>query len=256
MKMKAAVLYEQGLPRPYADSRPLQIEEVDLDAPGEGEVLVKVSRRGALPFRPLHHRQQPAAHAADHPGHEGAGVVAEVGRGITDLKAGDHVVFIFVPSCGTCRNCARGRPNVCQRWPEMRARGELLTGGTQAEPQRQVHRPLLRRLLLCRVCGRRALLAGEDRPQGAAGGCGDVRLRGADGRGRGDQHGRRAAGRRGGRDRSRRRRALAACWARAWRARRRIIAVDLSDEKLGLARQLGATDTYNAADPDCASRDP
>jgi len=46
MKMKAAVLYEQGLPRPYADSRPLKIEEVDLDAPGEGEVLVKVAGAG------------------------------------------------------------------------------------------------------------------------------------------------------------------------------------------------------------------
>ena len=129
MKMKAAVLYEQGLPRPYADSRPLKIEEVDLDAPGEGEVLVKVAGAGLCHSdlstidnsRP---RTLPTI-----PGHEGAGVVAEVGRGITDLKAGDHVVFIFVPSCGSCRNCARGRPNVCTKWPQMRARGELLTGG-------------------------------------------------------------------------------------------------------------------------------
>src|SRR5262249_42766880 len=101
MKMTAAVLYEQGSPRPYADSRPLRIETVDLEGPGEGEVLVKVAGAGLCHSdlstidnsRP---RTLPTI-----PGHEGAGVVAEVGRGITDLKVGDHVVFIFVPSCGT-----------------------------------------------------------------------------------------------------------------------------------------------------------
>ena len=116
------------------------------------------------------------------------------------------MVFVFVASCGACRNCARGRPNVCQRWPEMRARGELLTGGRRLEPQRPVHRPLFRHLVLCRVCGRGPLLAGEDRSLGAAGRCGHVRLRRADGGRRGSQHGGRAAGRRGGGHRPRRRR--------------------------------------------------
>jgi alcohol dehydrogenase len=129
MKMTAAVLYEQGLPRPYAESRPLRIETVDLEGPGEGEVLVQVKGAGLCHSdlstidnsRP---RTLPTI-----PGHEGAGVVAEVGGGVRDLKSGDHVVFVFVPSCGECRNCRRGRPHVCRRWPQMRARGELLTGG-------------------------------------------------------------------------------------------------------------------------------
>ena len=129
MKMTAAVLYQQGLPRPYAESRPLRLETVDLDGPGEGEVLVQVKGAGLCHSdlstidnsRP---RTLPTI-----PGHEGAGIVAEVGAGVRDLKAGDHVVFVFVPSCGECRNCRRGRPNVCTTWPQLRARGELMTGG-------------------------------------------------------------------------------------------------------------------------------
>ena len=96
--------------------------------------------------------------------------------------------------------------NVCQRWPEMRNRGALLSGGRRLSRNGQVHRPLLRHLVLCRVCGGRPLLAGEDRHLRAAGRCGHVRLRRADRRRRCRQHGRRAAGRRGGGDRSRRRR--------------------------------------------------
>ncbi len=87
MKMTAAVLYEQGLPRPYADSLPLKLETVDLEGPGEGEVLVKVAGAGLCHSdlstidnsRP---RTLPAVL-----GHEGAGIVAEVGRGIADLKS-------------------------------------------------------------------------------------------------------------------------------------------------------------------------
>ena len=64
MKMTAAVLYEQGSAAPYADSRPLRIETVDLDGPGEGEVLVKVAGAGLCHSGPVDHRQQPAAHSA------------------------------------------------------------------------------------------------------------------------------------------------------------------------------------------------
>ncbi len=116
MKMQAAVLYQQGLPRPYRTSQPLRIETVELHDPGEGEVLVKVVGAGLCHSdlstidnsRP---RSLPTI-----PGHEGAGIVTATGKGITDLKAGDHVVFVFVPSCGACRNCVRGRPNVCSQW--------------------------------------------------------------------------------------------------------------------------------------------
>src|ERR1700751_3038484 len=87
IKIPAAVLYEQGLPRPYAESRPLRIETVDLEGPGEGEVLVAVKGAGLCHSdlstidnsRP---RTLPTI-----PRHEGAGIVAEAGAGGRDLRA-------------------------------------------------------------------------------------------------------------------------------------------------------------------------
>jgi alcohol dehydrogenase len=252
MKISAAVLYEQGLPRPYAASQPLRIESVDLEGPGEGEVLVKVAGAGLCHSdlstidnsRP---RTLPTI-----PGHEGAGVVAEVGRGIQDLKPGDHVVFIFVPSCGRCRNCARGKPNVCQVWPAMRARGELLTGGRRLSRNGAfiAHYSGISCFAEYAVVARSSLVkidAAVPLVDAAMFGCavqtgvgaavntagvraGDVvAVIGLGGVGLSCMLGARVAG------------------------AQKIIAIDLSDEKLGLARQLGATDTYNAADPACAA---
>lgn len=252
MKMTAAVLYEQGLPRPYADSRPLRIETVDLEGPGEGEVLVKVGGAGLCHSdlstidnsRP---RTLPAVL-----GHEGAGVVAEVGRGVADLKSGDHVVFVFVASCGTCRNCARGKPNVCQRWPEMRNRGALLSGGRRLSRNGQsiAHYSGISCFAEYAVVARSSLVkidSSVPMVDAAMFGCavqtgvgaaintagvrpGDVvAVIGLGGVGLCCMLGARMAG------------------------AQRIIAIDLSDEKLGLARQLGATDTYNATDPECAA---
>jgi alcohol dehydrogenase len=252
MKMSAAVLYEQGLPRPYADSRPLRVETVDLEGPGEGEVLVKVAGAGLCHSdlstidnsRP---RTLPAVL-----GHEGAGIVAEAGRGVADLEPGDHVVFVFVASCGTCRNCARGKPNVCQRWPEMRNRGALLSGGQRISRNGKpiAHYSGISCFAEYAVVARSSLVKIDPKVplvDAAMFGCavqtgvgaavntahvrpGDVvAVIGLGGVGLSCMLGARMAG------------------------AQRIIAVDLSDAKLGLARQLGATDTYNAADPDCAA---
>ena len=128
MKTTAAVLYEMGLPRPYAQSQPLKTEELDLDGPGPGEVLVEVKAAG------LCHsdlsvidgaRPRPLPMAL---GHEAAGVVRELGAGVDDLAEGDHVVMIFVPACGHCLPCSEGRPALCE--PAARANGEgrLLSG--------------------------------------------------------------------------------------------------------------------------------
>jgi S-(hydroxymethyl)glutathione dehydrogenase/alcohol dehydrogenase len=89
------------------------VETIDLDPPKEGEVLVKLAASGMC-------------HSDEHlvtgdlggvlpiiGGHEGAGVVQEVGPGVADLKPGDHVVFGFIPACGQCPSCARGRSNLC-----------------------------------------------------------------------------------------------------------------------------------------------
>lgn len=128
MKTTAAVLYEMGLPRPYAESQPLKIEELELDGPGEGEVLVEVQAAG------LCHsdlsvidgaRPRPLPMAL---GHEAAGVVRELGRGVTDLAEGDHVVMTFVPSCGACIPCAEGRPALCEAAAAANGAGTLLSG--------------------------------------------------------------------------------------------------------------------------------
>lgn len=129
MKMKAAILRKILADRPYADSQPIQIEEVELDGPKPGEVLVKVTSAG------LCHsdlsiidgaRPRPVPLAL---GHEGAGEVVEVGAGIRDLAPGDPVVFQFSASCGRCANCQSGRPQLCQAHSAARAKGELMGGG-------------------------------------------------------------------------------------------------------------------------------
>jgi NDMA-dependent alcohol dehydrogenase len=105
MKTQAAILWEIGAP--------WSVEEIELDPPGPGEVLVKLAASGMchsdehlvtgdLPF------QLPIIG-----GHEGAGVVEEVGTGVSWLAPGDHVVFGFIPSCGRCASCSTGRQNLC-----------------------------------------------------------------------------------------------------------------------------------------------
>ena len=105
MKTTAAVLTEVG--------KPFEIVELDLDGPKAGEVLVRYVAAG-LCHSDLHLLK------GDFPsrlpivgGHEGAGVVEEVGPGVTKVKAGDHVLVSFIPSCGECRWCRTGRQNLC-----------------------------------------------------------------------------------------------------------------------------------------------
>ena len=128
MRMKAAILFEQGRPRPYADTRPLVVEEVELDPPGPGEILIEVAAAGLC-----HSDLSTIENQRPRPlpiviGHEGAGIVRECGPGITDLKPGDHVITVFASSCGSCRYCARGRPNICPSGNAARAAGSLVSG--------------------------------------------------------------------------------------------------------------------------------
>ena len=128
MKMKAAVLTVCGAPRPFAKSKPIQVVEVDLDPPGEGELLVKVGG-GGLCHSDLSlingDRPRPVPIVL---GHEGAGEIVEVGSGVHDVKKGDHVCFTFNVSCGRCRRCLEGRPYICERSITPRAAGQLLSG--------------------------------------------------------------------------------------------------------------------------------
>lgn len=105
MKTTAAVLFEAG--------KPFEIVELELDGPREGEVLINYTAAG-LCHSDLHLTD------GDLPprfpivgGHEGAGIIEDVGPGVTKVKPGDHVVCSFIPSCGTCRYCSTGRQNLC-----------------------------------------------------------------------------------------------------------------------------------------------
>ena len=128
MRVKAAVLGKTGVPPPYAVSRPLELLDLDLAPPGRGEVLVRIKAAGLCHSdlsvidgsRP---RSTPMAL-----GHEAAGIVEGLGEGVDDLSAGDHVVLVFVPSCGRCGPCAAGRPALCEPGARANGAGTLLSG--------------------------------------------------------------------------------------------------------------------------------
>src|SRR5262245_46255585 len=128
MRMTAAVMFEQGLPAPYVESQPFRIEHVELDGPGEGEVLVEVKAAGLChsdlsTVAGLRKRTLPTVG-----GHEGAGVVVEVGRGVHGLEPGDHVVMTTASGCGHCRPCIESRPVLCDNIGIARSKGMLPNG--------------------------------------------------------------------------------------------------------------------------------
>jgi S-(hydroxymethyl)glutathione dehydrogenase/alcohol dehydrogenase len=120
MKTTAAVLFETG--------KQFEICEVDLAAPKAGEVLVRMTAGGVC-HSDLHvmtgHLQAPLPAIL---GHEGAGVVAEVGPGVTSVRAGDHVIPLWRLSCGECEHCTAGRPALCAAGMQVRSTGRLLDG--------------------------------------------------------------------------------------------------------------------------------
>jgi alcohol dehydrogenase len=249
MKIRAAVLNEMGAPAPYAHSKPLRIEEVELDPPGPGEILVRIAAAG-LCHSDLSviegNRPRPMPMVL---GHEAAGVVEELGSGVEDLKKGDHVVMVFVPSCGHCLPCSEGRPALCEPGAAANGAGTLLSGARRLRRNGEAvnhhlgvsgfadYAVISRRscvkvdpelpldeaaLFGCAVLtGVGAVINTAQVPAGAT-----VAVIGLGGVGLSSILGAVASG------------------------ASRVVAVDLSDEKLGLARQLGATDTFNAGSPD------
>jgi NDMA-dependent alcohol dehydrogenase len=121
MQTKAAILWEIN--------QPWSVEDIELDAPGPGEVLVKLAASGMC------HSDEHLV-TGDLPfglpiigGHEGAGVVEQVGEGVSWLAPGDHVVFGFIPSCGRCPSCSTGHQNLCDLGALMGV-GMQITDGT------------------------------------------------------------------------------------------------------------------------------
>ena len=121
MKVRAAVAREAG--------KPLSLETVELEGPREGEVLVQIKATGIC------HTDEFTLSGADPEGifpcilgHEGAGVVVEVGRGVTSLQRGDHVIPLYTPECRNCEYCISQKTNLCQAIRTTQGRGVMPDG--------------------------------------------------------------------------------------------------------------------------------
>jgi len=128
MQVRAALLGSSGQPRPYSVSRPLVLTDVTLDPPGPGEVLIAVRAAGLCHsdlsvIEGVRPRPLPMVL-----GHEAAGVVEALGSGVADFAVGDHVVTAFVPSCGVCEPCSKSRPALCEPGAASNTQGSLLGG--------------------------------------------------------------------------------------------------------------------------------
>ncbi len=253
MKTRAAVLHSMENPAPFAQSKPLKIEEIDLDAPGPGEVLVKMIAAG------LCHsdlsvisgvRPRPVPMAL---GHEASAQVVQVGEGVSDLKAGDRVVLVFVPSCGHCMPCMEGRPALCEPGAESNGKGTLLSGERRLHLGAQAvnHHVGVSAFAEHAVVSRRSCVKLEqdiDPIEAALFGCAVLTGVGAVVNTAKVQPGQTAAviglGGVG----------LCALLGAVASGARDIVAVDLHDSKLEVARSLGATITVNARDPDAVAK--
>ncbi len=254
MKVRAAVLKEIGNKGPYAQTRPLAIEQVELKPPGYGEVMVKIGAAG-LCHSDLSvingDRPRPMPMAL---GHEAAGVIEEIGPGVVDLKKGDHVVLVFVPSCGHCAPCAEGRPALCEPGAAANGAGTLLSG------ERRIFtsdgKPINHHLgcsafaEYATVSRNSVVKVHPDLPldEAALFGCAVLTGMGAVVNTAGVKPGNTVAviglGGVG----------LASILGAVVSGARIVAAVDLSEDKLKLAKELGATHTFVASDPDLVNK--
>ena len=131
MRISGAVLEESGRPGPFAETRPLVVDELDLAEPGPTELLVRIEAAGIC-HSDLSvvdgNRPRPTPMLL---GHEAAGIVEAVGRDVHDVAEGDRVVLTFLPRCGDCAACATNGRLPCERGGAANAKGELLGGGTR-----------------------------------------------------------------------------------------------------------------------------
>ena len=253
MKIRAAVLEEIGIERPYANTLPLRVQVVDLDGPGPGEVLVKMAVAG-LCHSDLSvidgNRPRPVPMVL---GHEASGVVEEVGDYVEDLKPGDHVVFVFVPSCGHCSPCSEGRPALCEPGAVSNGHGELLGGTSRLsrDGERLHHHVGVSSFAEYATVSRRSLVkVDKDVPLDIAGLIGCAVLTGAGAvfnTGDVKPGGSTAVIGLGGVG-------LAALLGAVAAGAETIVAVDRLDSKLEFAKELGATHTFNADDPEIVAK--
>lgn len=253
MKIRAAVLEETGLERPYARGMPLKVQTVDLEGPGPGEVLVKMAVAG-LCHSDLSvidgNRPRPLPMVL---GHEASGVVEEVGEHVHDLKPGDHVVFVFMPSCGHCGPCSEGRPALCEPGAEHNGKGDLLGGATRLSRngQKLLHHVGVSSFAEYATVSRRSLVKiDRDVPLDIAGLIGCAVLTGAGAvfnTGDVKPGGSTAVVGLGGVG-------LAALLGAVAAGAETIVAIDRLDSKLAFASELGATHVFNSDDPDVTAK--
>jgi alcohol dehydrogenase len=252
MKIRAAVLNAAGAAPPYAASRPLSIDEVELAPPGPGEILVRIAAAG-LCHSDLSvingDRPRPLPMAL---GHEAAGVVEALGEGVSDLQRGDHVVLVFVPSCGHCPSCAEGRPALCVPGAAANGAGTLLSGARRLARNGSPVNHLLGCSAFAEyatVSRRSAIRIDPDLPlvEAALFGCAVLTGVGAVVNTAGVRAGSSVAvvglGGVG----------LASLLGAHAAGARHIVAIDLAADKLELALSLGATHAFNAGDPNCVA---
>ena len=125
---KAAILHEIGLEKPYKISKPLKIERVEIYPPGPEEVLVEVKAAGIChsDLSVINgNRPRPVPMLI---GHEGSGIIKAIGNQVKNFQIGDHIVFIFVPPCGACLECKEGKPSLCVAGLASNTAGTLLSG--------------------------------------------------------------------------------------------------------------------------------
>ncbi|HZP93497.1 MAG TPA: zinc-dependent alcohol dehydrogenase family protein [Burkholderiales bacterium] len=253
MKIRAAVIRQMGLSQPYAQSKPMSIEEVDLAKPGERELLVQI-KAASLCHSDLstvngdRPRQMPMVL-----GHEAAGVVVECGPGVNDLKPGDHVVMVFAPSCGECIACKEGHPGRCEPGQKANGAGTLLGGAIRLSQRGQpvYHHVGVSAFAEHCVVNRGSVVKIDDKlpfDEAALFGCAvltgvgaalntaqvfpgaRVAVVGLGGVGLNALLGAHVAG------------------------ASQVIAIDVHDDKLALAKKLGATDAVNAKDADAIQK--
>ena len=122
MQVKAAVAFAPG--------EPLVIEQVELDGPREGEVLVEIKATGVCHTDAYTlSGQDPEGIFPSILGHEGAGIVVDIGKGVTSLKPGDHVIPLYTPECRQCEYCLSRKTNLCQAIRTTQGKG-LMPNGT------------------------------------------------------------------------------------------------------------------------------
>ena len=142
MRIRGAVLSALGAARPYADSRPVQTRELELDDPGENELLVRIEAAGVC-----HSDLSVVSGVRPRPvpmllGHEAAGIVERVGDGVTDVVVGERVVMSFLPRCEVCAACASQGATPCELGSIANAEGRLLGGNRLHEGAQVVHHHL------------------------------------------------------------------------------------------------------------------